>query len=150
MAGTSVTAHREIIAEPEQVWAFITDVERTARYLHAVESVERLTAKGFEVGTRWRETRRIGGNRETSEVWVSAIEPGKYYTVSAERGGVAFQSTYRVLPSSLGTRLQVEYEASTATGGLGGIMMKMTGGAASKVIKSAIEQDLADLAAAFR
>lgn len=151
MAGHTITVAKEIVAEPEQVWKVITNLEQAAKAITHIVSIERLEGSGYEVGTRWRETRRMLGKTATEEMWVSAIDPGKSTVISAESGGVEYTTTFRVKPSSLGTRLECEFSAHSEGAGLGQrLAWAVFGGVGAKATKRMLEQDLDDIAAWLR
>ena len=52
-----IALSRSIAAPPSAVWRVLTDIDEAARTLSGVTGIERLDATGYEVGTRWRETR---------------------------------------------------------------------------------------------
>lgn len=146
----TIEVGREIVAEPEQVWKVITDLDRAPKIFTGIVSVERLDGPAFGVGTRWRETRRIAGQDGTEEMAVTAMDEGKSYEVSAESGGVEYVTTFEVKPSSLGTRVVVTFGGSTKDAGIGQrIMASVFGGVGAKITRDALKQDLADLAAAI-
>ena len=68
MPGHSVRAERTIAAPPERVWEIITDLDFAAEVMSAIVKVERLEGEGYEVGVRWRETRRMFGREELTAV----------------------------------------------------------------------------------
>ena len=63
MSGHRVTRVRNTTAEPTAVWAVLTDIDYAARTLSGISAVERVEGTGYEVGTRWRETRRLEANQ---------------------------------------------------------------------------------------
>ena len=49
---TSMKVERDVTASPERVWSIISDLDRSAEVISAIESIERLDgASGFGVGT---------------------------------------------------------------------------------------------------
>lgn len=148
MAG-QVRVQRDIIAEPPEVWMVLTDLDRYPKVLTSVDAVERLEGVGFEVGTRWRETRRMYGKVATEELWVADIDPGRRVVVHTEAKGTVYEAVYEVLPSSLGTRLVITYGAETSKASAGQrLALAVMGPLGSKAVKASLEQDLVDFAAA--
>jgi carbon monoxide dehydrogenase subunit G len=149
MAGHTVKVQRDILAEPAEVWAVLTDLDRFAKVLTSVDLVERVSGTGFEVGTRWRETRRMFGKSATEEMWVAAIEPPTRMVVRAESKGTVYETVFELAPSSLGTRLSVTFGAETTDASAGQkLTWALMGPLGAKATKSALEQDLADIAIA--
>ena len=87
---------REVIAPAEQVWSVITDLDRAAERLSGVNALERVSGPAFDVGTRWRETRKMFGKEATEEMEVASVTPGSAYTVLAESHGSKYESGLRV------------------------------------------------------
>jgi carbon monoxide dehydrogenase subunit G len=152
MPGQSFTVTREITTEPEAVWEVLTNLERATRVLTAVMSIRRIDGPpGFEVGTRWRETRLALGGHVTEEFTVTEVVPGHRATVEADVAGGHLTIKYRVLPSSLGTRLEAELSVVPPPAGLGQrILNSVSSGRAVKVAREMLEQDLKDIAVYLR
>lgn len=91
------------------VWGALTDWERAPEWMEAVES---LHADGpTEVGTTLTFVSR--GKTHTSEI--TAVEPGRSFTLTSTQGGVVARYHYRVDPAgdpeSARARLAVEVDA---------------------------------------
>lgn len=72
---THFSSERVVQAPPATVIAAITDLDSWAQWMPGLVRVERLTEGPFDLGTRWRETRKMYG-KEASEVFqVSEYEP---------------------------------------------------------------------------
>ncbi len=94
-----ITVRRDVDAPADAVWQVMTDLERSPQVVSAIGEVERLdSGDGFGVGTRWRETRQMFGREATEEMEVTAVEPGRCYTVEADSRGAHYTSTMRVEP----------------------------------------------------
>jgi uncharacterized membrane protein len=138
---------QESSAPADTVWAIMTDLERWPSVVHAIESVERLDdGKGFEVGTRWRETRTMFGRRATETMEVRALDPGRSYTVGAVNRGVTYTSVASVEPTAEGCIIGMSFEARSSgfTKVIGATVGKLFEGATRK----ALLQDLRDIAEA--
>jgi uncharacterized protein YndB with AHSA1/START domain len=147
---TAVVARREIIAEPEVVWATVSDVDRWPRILTSLASLQRLEGTGLEPGARWRETRPILGVTATYEVSVTDVQPVVQFTLSAAFDDATVRTTYRLRPSSLGTRLEATVEADATGVALGKRLRGVIATGGPRIGKEVAERDLADFQAALR
>ncbi|MGW5075187.1 SRPBCC family protein [Rhodococcus sp. NPDC004095] len=69
MPTNEIRLTRQVAATPERVWAVLTDLDAAEATLSGVTRVERVEGAGYDVGTRWRETRRMFGKEATEEMW---------------------------------------------------------------------------------
>ena len=66
---------QESAASPAAVWAVLTDLDRFAQVADIL-AIERLDdGTGFDIGTRWRQTRRMFGRNETMDLTVTEHRP---------------------------------------------------------------------------
>jgi carbon monoxide dehydrogenase subunit G len=139
---------REIAASPARVWAIITDLDRYPTILSGVERVERLDERaGFEVGTRWRETRVMFGREATEEMEVAAIDAGRSYTVTADGGGTNYRSVLRVEPmGERHCRLSMSF-AAAPSGTAGRLAAATIGRLFQRATRKMLQRDLDDIAA---
>lgn len=63
-----IEVSRNIAAPPSAVWRVLTALDEAPTTLRGVKAVERLDGTGYEVGTRWRETRVMFGQSATEEM----------------------------------------------------------------------------------
>ena len=144
---------RRTTAPPEVVWAVATDIEGSVDVLSGVTGIERLDdGEGFGPGLRWRETRELFGREASEELEVTAVDPGRSYTVEAHSGGTHYRSVVTVEPDDGGggSRLAMTFgaEQQQRQGWLGRMAMKAGGKAVERATRKALAQDLDDLAAA--
>lgn len=149
MAGQKVDAQRDIIAELPHVWAVLSDVQRLPKVLRAVEAVERSVVEPLQVGSAWRERRRFLGKMEDAERTVTAMEAGKRLVIECDVDGSHYITDYVLQPSSLGTRLRVEFtsEASDSSS-LQRAAWAVLGKMGARATKAALDEDLEDFAVA--
>jgi carbon monoxide dehydrogenase subunit G len=146
-----LTVSQEVDAAPEAVWALITDLDNFEPTISAIEKVERLDGgDGFGVGTRWRETRTMFGRTATEEMEVTSIDHGRSYTTEADSHGTHYRTTMSVAPVGADrTRLSTAFGAEPH-----GFMAKVLAATAGRLFerstRKALEQDLAEIAAAAR
>ena len=95
-----IDVSREIGAPAERVWEILTDLPSSPAVISAIDSVEVLAGGDeFGLGTRWRETRTMFGRSATEEMEVSALVPGRSYTVVAASHGARYESSFEVFPA---------------------------------------------------
>ena len=169
-----ITLSRIIEAPPARVWQVLTDLDHAAETLSGVLRVEVLTDGPYALGTRWRETRKMFGREASEELWVADNDPLRRTQVRASSGGVDYvteppsQTGHPELPSQAGhteppsqaghtehpsqaghTELTIRFGAEmSAPTTVQKVAMKAFTGLAARATTKALEQDLADIAAA--
>jgi carbon monoxide dehydrogenase subunit G len=144
---TSMKVERDVAASPERVWSIISDLDRSAKVISAIESIERLDGgSGFGVGTKWRETRIMFGREATETMEVSAVDEGRSYTVESPSRGVHYPTIMAVEPAGDGSRLSMTFEGEATS--VGGRLMAVFGRLMEGSTRKALAQDLDDIAAA--
>ena len=69
------TMEQEFARSPEHVFAALTNPEGARDWMPGFVRIERLTDGAFDVGTEWRETRRMFGRECTEQFEVTTCEP---------------------------------------------------------------------------
>lgn len=145
---SGVTTRRTIQAPAERVWELATDIAAAERTMSGIDRVEMLSEGAFGPGTRWRETRTMFGRPATEEMWVTAVDEGRSYTVEAESHGAHYVSTFTFTAVSPDrTEVVLSFDArplSTVTK----VLAKVTAPLASWSVTKGLQKDLDDLAAA--
>lgn len=144
-----------IDAPASVVWSVLTDLEGTAALLQGVQGIERLSADtGYQVGTRWRETRVMFGQEASEEMTVVEVEPERRTVLHAESHGMKYISGFELRPvrDELGepgqTQLIMRFEGEPVEHGLmQKLIMAATGPLGAAASKKAMRQDLQDIAA---
>ncbi|MDH2389837.1 MULTISPECIES: SRPBCC family protein [Streptomyces] len=146
---TTVHVERRIAAPAGRVWRALTDLESMPRVLSGVERVEILSEGrhgSFDVGTRWRETRRMMGKLATEEMYVTAVEPERRYVVEADSHGAHYVSEFALRGDGpQATTVRMTFSA-TPPSGIGGVVAKLLGGLGRRAVSKAIAKDLEDVA----
>lgn len=151
MSDLSLTLERSIDAPTDAVWRVLTDLEGTAAVLSGVTRVERLAGAGYSIGTRWRETRTMLGREATEEMEVVGIEPGRSTTIAAESHGMRYRTEFTLEPTGggAGTLLRMRFSgAHESPSWIQRAAAKLTARLGMAATRKAMEQDLADIAAA--
>lgn len=142
-----MTVERNVAAPAEQVWAIVSDLDRTRDVISGIIALERTDGgSGFGVGTAWQETRVMFGRESTESMAVTELDEGRSYVVESLSRGVLYRSVMRVEPAGDGSRLSWEFgaEAQTTSAKLMSIAGKLFEGS----MRKALMGDLDDIAAA--
>ncbi|KUL23426.1 SRPBCC family protein [Streptomyces regalis] len=146
--GRSVVVERRIAASQGRVWESLTDLRGMAHVLSGVTHVDVLTEGVFDVGTRWRETRRMFGKEATEEMWVTACEPPERYVVEAESHGTHYVSEWLLRPDGpSATTVRMTFTAA-ASGGVTRLLAGILGAVGARAVSKAVAKDLDDIASA--
>ena len=143
-----ITVSRDVDAGAERVWEVVTDIEGSPAVLSGVDRVERLDdGAGFGVGTRWRETRTVMRREATEEMAVTAVEPGRSYTVESDSRGTHYTSVLRVEALAPGkSRLSMTF-GGRASSTVGKLVSATFGRLFQSTARKMLQRDLDDIAA---
>ncbi|MEZ4729778.1 MAG: SRPBCC family protein [Caldilineaceae bacterium] len=137
-----------IAASPEEVFAFIGDVNHFAEVMSNVVRSAQITAGPVGLGTRFRETRLIQGREATAEIEVTGYEPPRRYAATSVANGITVTYHYTFTPEKAGTRVTLHAEATA--GGLKKLVlplvisfMKREDGDHLQQLKAAVERHTA-------
>lgn len=148
MSETAVTVSRTVLAPLETVWDIATDLRSMPETVSAITEVDVLEGGDpFDVGTRWRETRLMMRREATEEMEVTAVAPQRGYTVEADNGGVHYRTVFTFTPAGSGrTDVTMTFEGTSERPR--NVVQRMLGALGLRVVRRALERDLADLAEA--
>jgi len=142
MTDFSVTRHIE--APPETVFDIATDLEHVAEHVRGIERIELLTPGPVDIGTKWRETRKMMGREATEVLEVKVFDSPRKYVVGCESCGCYFESTFTFVPSGSGTDVTLDVHTKALTlmakimSPIGNLMMGNT-------MRKCLEDDLEDV-----
>jgi carbon monoxide dehydrogenase subunit G len=141
----AMTVSRHVDAPPDRVWDVLTDLEHSPEVIRAIGSVEIHTGPGFDVGTRWTETRTMMGRTASETMEVTAIDIGRSYVVEADSGGTHYRSEFRITPAGDGTALTMTFGGRPA-GLVGRVAAATLGRLFARPTRKALAADLDDIA----
>jgi hypothetical protein len=144
---TTVTVATTIVAPIERVFSVFADFEHWADRVSNIREIEMLTTGGFELGTRWLETRDMLAQQDTSEMEVTAFERNRTYTITHHRVGTRIDTVFTFEPFEEGTRVQIECDFGGA--GLAPRLPGPVGWAIGARAHDVLSRDLADLKASM-
>ena len=96
----SLTVTKEIGAPPDLVFATVADIENFSQAVPHIVDVEILSETRRGVGTRFRETRLMGGKEATAEMEVTEYVEGDRVRIVSDTGGTVWDSVFTVGPAS--------------------------------------------------
>ena len=105
----------EIARPPDDVFAFVADLDNLPRWQPSVREVE--WDDPLEEGATFAETRELLGRRARSRLEVTVLEPPRELTIRVVEGPVPLTVRHLLEPSDRGTLLTLEAE-----GEAGGLM----------------------------
>ncbi len=149
MSDITLTLARTIAAPPAAVWRVLTDIDASAAVLSGVTRVERLSGVGYNIGTRWRETRRVAGGESSEEMEVVGIDEGRSTLIAAETSGMAYRTEFTLEPTPEGTLLRMRFSGTLLSPSwVQRAMAKLTARIGMSITRRMMQQDLDDIATA--
>lgn len=123
----------EIARPPEDVFAYLTDVERLPEWQTTAVSCE--TDGPVQVGSRIRERRTFIGRDVRTELEVTAHDPPRRFDVRARGGPVPFAISHVLQPAPTGTQLHVDVDVQV------GAMMRLAAAGPLKLAEREFRSD---------
>jgi uncharacterized protein YndB with AHSA1/START domain len=91
---TTVTVATTVAAPVERVFEVFTDLEHGAERVSNIQKIEVLTTAGFQLGTRWLETREVLSQLDSAEMEVTAFERNRTYTITHHKAGTRIDTVH--------------------------------------------------------
>lgn len=145
---------RDIAAPPSVVWDIISDIDGAPTRMRGIDRVERIPGpsgeivEGYEVGTAWRETRRMFGQTASEDMVVTRAEAGRSTTIEAESNGVHYVTSFHIDPAPGGAST-LTFEFSGEDRGpksmAKGLMLNIMGAVGRAATKKSVLGDLDDI-----
>ena len=140
---TTVTVASIVAAPIEEVFEVFTDLEHSAERVSNIQEIEVLTTGGFELGTRWLETREVLGVLSSAEMEVTAFERNRAYTITHHKAGTRIDTVFTFEPFEDSTRVRIELALDCL--GLPPGLLAPLGWAIAGKVRDVISRDLTDL-----
>jgi uncharacterized membrane protein len=113
----------EIDKPPEEVFAYLDDVERHGEWQEDIVDVERVTEGPTRQGTRVRETRHVPGGNRSMMYEVTAHDPPRQSSFRVLDGPIRAVGTISVEPAGDGTKSRVTIAMDFEGNGIAGKML---------------------------
>ncbi len=110
---TRTELSRTIGAPVGVVFSTVADISNYSKAVPHIVNVEFLSEVKTGVGTRFRETRKMGGRSATSELEVAEFVPNERVRIVSDQGGTVWDTVFTVASAEDGraTRLDLAMEA---------------------------------------
>ncbi len=139
-----ITASIEIDCPPEQVFDYLSQLDRQGEWQDAVKSIEVLTPGPTAVGTRARIVREGPGGDQTITYEITEVDRPRSSAFKGIDGSIRPMGRYVLTPLDGGARTKYDFEFDFETHGLTG---KMFGKMARRGAEKELPEDLARLKA---
>ncbi len=131
--------HRIVIgATPDEVFTYISDLDRLAEWQSGVTDARRTSDGDMRVGATAQVTRQLMGQRIDAPLTVTEFAPPSRLAVESEVSGVRALATLEVEPSGAGSALTFAMEIRGSM--LTAFMEPMIAGAAGGDIQASLER----------
>ena len=107
---TGFNTNEWVARPPKEVFDFITASENAPKIAQSVKSMVKLTDGPARVGTRYRETRLMGGKEQQAELEIVEFEPTQKYAMQNVTEGIETVYRYNIQPERDGTRIDLVCE----------------------------------------
>lgn len=134
-------------ASPDRVFAAMTDPEAMSRWMPNLVGIEALSEGPLQVGSRFRETRRMFGREATEHFEVTGYEPDRRLVLRVDgsqgtTGKGIFLFDHELVSEGEDTRVILRAEIDLG----GGLFTRLMGWAMQGFFRKGIEGDLRALA----
>ena len=107
---TGFNVNEWVARSPQEVFDFSTASENAPKIAQSVKSMVKLTDGPLRVGTRFRETRLMGGKEQQAELEIVEFEPTQRYSMQNLTEGIETVYRYNLQPERAGTRIDLVCE----------------------------------------
>jgi uncharacterized membrane protein len=130
-----ITRSVEINRRPQDVFAYLDQPERHGEWQPEIVSTKVETDGPVTVGTRVKETRRMGGREQDSSYEITEHDPPRKSSFRGTAGSVRPEGTVTVEPIGDGSSSRVTLDFRLVGYGLGKLIAPLANKQAAKVIE---------------
>jgi carbon monoxide dehydrogenase subunit G len=128
-----------IEAPPDEVFAYLSDLEKLSEWQAGVVSARRTSPGEMGAGATALVTREIMGNRVEAPLTVTEYDPPRRMAIGSEVSGVKAHATLDFAPSGDGKATDLTFAMEIRGSGFTGFMEGMIASAAGGDIDSSLE-----------
>lgn len=139
-----IVDHIDIEAPRHLVFQVFRDLENAPRHVEGIQRIDVLEGPAMlEVGTRWRETRKMFGKEADEVMWVTQLEQNTSYRVEAESRGTKYETVYTFEDLAGGTHVTMTFRGTPVS--LSARIMNAVGSLFAGATRKMLHADLVDL-----
>lgn len=127
-------------APPEEVFAYLSNLEKLSEWQAGVVSAQRTSDGPMGVGATALVTREIMGNRVEAPLTITEYDPPRRLVIGSEVSGVKAQGTLDFQPSEDGKATDLTFAMEIRGSGFTGFMEGMIAGAAGGDIDASLKR----------
>lgn len=101
----SFSIQEQILASPEEVFAFLTNLEYAQKINPQIRKCEQIEDAEMKAGVHFRQSRSYQWGEQVSEFELVESQQGKCWHVQTEKEGICADYRYEVAPLGSGTEL---------------------------------------------
>ena len=135
-----VERHAVIGASPDEVFAYLSDLDTLAEWQSGVVSARRTTGGEMRVGATAVVTRQLMGQRLEAPLTVTEYDPPRRLAIGSEVSGVKAHATLDLLPAEGGDATDVTFAMEIRGSMLTAFMEPMIAGAAGGDIDASLKR----------
>jgi len=128
-----------INAPPDEVFAYLSDLEKLSEWQAGVVSARRTSPGEMGAGATALVTREIMGNRVEAPLTVTEYDPPRRMAIGSEVSGVKAHATLDFAPADAGRATDLTFAMEIRGSGFTGFMEGMIASAAGGDIDSSLE-----------
>ena len=130
----------DIARPPADVFPWLVDAEKRVQWVDGLEASDQLDAGEPRVGTRFRETLSVPGQRLSVDVTIERLEPPRGVAIRTTGRGFEGRAVNTVAERDGGSRVTATLETS-----LKGFAARLLGGVVGRQTQRSLEQSLENL-----
>lgn len=129
-----------LAAPPEEVFAYVSDLDTLAEWQSGVTSAHQTSDGGMRAGATAEVTREMMGQRIVAPLLVTAYEPPRQLGIASEVSGVQADATLELAPADGGAATDLSFAMEIRGSGLTSFMEPMIAGAAQGDIEASLQR----------
>jgi uncharacterized protein YndB with AHSA1/START domain len=129
-----------LAASPDQVFAYISDLDSLAEWQGGVTSAHHTSEGGMRTGATAEVTREMMGQRIVAPLLVTAYEPPRLLGIASKVSGVEADATLELSPADDGAATDLAFAMEIRGSGVTSFMEPMIAGAARGDIEASLER----------
>ena len=129
-----------IDAPPDEVFAYLTDLEKLPEWQAGVVSARRTDDREMQVGATALVVRDVMGNRVEAPLTITEYDPPRHLAIGSKVSGVKANATLELAPADAGRATDLTFAMEIRGSGFSGFIEGMIASAAGGDIDASLER----------